>query len=209
VVNRKLRDAVPGCWHFAPEPVIVPRRTCSFPNRSSGEENVIRKFLPAWHALFALAALAVIAACAPTYDETTDKQIMSVQQETDAGFVRLIGLARRIESLRNLTDPTSQKELAEARAKASYEANADFYDSVDADLTSLQLRMTSTPDLSTTKLDASFKALWDNLNDIRQFHSEHGFIGAQALTSARVAINQQFKTFMQYELNLKSGNKAA
>jgi hypothetical protein len=155
-------------------------------------------------------ALALLAACAPTpYDQTTDAQITSVQQETDAGLVHLITLARRVESLRNLPDPASRKALAEAQQEASYAANSDFYDRVDTDLTSLQLRMTSTPDLSTAKLDQSFQQLFANMNDLRQFHSQHDFIGSAALMPIRNAFNQQFKTLMQYELNLKSGNKPA
>ncbi|MEJ0020916.1 MAG: hypothetical protein WDN25_31085 [Acetobacteraceae bacterium] len=167
------------------------------------------RFLPAWHAVCLLLGLAILASCAPTYDETTDRQIMAVQQTTDAGLVRLITLARRIDSLKDLSDPASQKALADARAKAGYAANADFYDTAEVDLTSLQLRMTATPDLSATKLDVLFTTIRDNLDDLRKFHSEHGLIGARALSLARTPINQQFKTLMQYELNLKSGKKAA
>jgi hypothetical protein len=171
---------------------------------------MIRKVRKSWHVFPLWMVVAVIASCAPapTYDESTDKQIMAVQQETDAGLEKLITLGRKIDSLRNLKDLASQKALKDAQSKASYDANVDFYDKVDTDLTSLQLRMTATPDLSGVKLDESFKALQDNMDDLRKFHSDHGVIGAQALSNARTAINQQFKTLMQYELNLKSGKTA-
>jgi hypothetical protein len=156
-----------------------------------------------------LFALMTLASCAPPYDETTDKQISSLQQETDMGLVRLISLANRMDGLKDAKDPISVKALADARAKAGFDANADFYDRIDTDLTSLQLRMTATPDLSGTSIDKSFAALQENLNDIRTFHSSHGVIGAQALMRVRTALNEQFRTLLQYELNLKSGKKAA
>jgi hypothetical protein len=168
---------------------------------------VISQLLPLWRASILWIALIALASCAPAYDEITDKQIAGVQQETDAGLTRLITLAQRIDSLKNLDDPASKKALAEARAKASYDANIDYYDKIDTDLTALQLRMTATPDLSGVKLDECFRALRDNIDDLRKFHSDHGFVGAAALMSFRTAINQQFKTLMQYELNLKSGKK--
>jgi hypothetical protein len=178
-------------------------------NTISSSHSQVRRFPLIWYVSILWIALIVLASCAPTYDETTDKQIAAVQQETDAGLTKLITLARKIDSLKGLNDLTSQKALADAKSKASYDANTDYYDKIDTDLTSLQLRMTATPDLSSVKLEESFKALRDNLNDLRQFHSDHGLIGAQALTNARTAINQQFKTLMQYELNLKSGKAAA
>ena len=170
---------------------------------------MIRRAVQSWHAVIVWVAISAIVACAPTYDEATDKQIMAVQQETDAGLRRLISLSQKIDSLKDLSDTASQKALADARSKAIYDANSDFYDRVDTDLTSLQLRMTATPDLSAASLERSFKAIRDNIDDLRSFHSRYKVIGAQALSSARAAINQQFKTLMQYELNLKSGKKAA
>lgn len=156
-----------------------------------------------------LAVLAVLAACAPIYDEQTDKQIAAVQQETDAGLVKLITLARRIDRLKEQPDPASRQALAEATLKAGYEANAEFYDKVDSDLTSLELRMTATPDLSAAKLGEAIKALRDNIDDLRTFHADHGTIGAKALVRSRAAVNEEFKTLMHYELNLKSGKQAA
>ena len=152
--------------------------------------------------------VALIVSCAPTYDEQTDRQIAVVQQEVDAGLVRLITLGRRIDVLGKLDDPASRKALAEARAKASYDANLDFYDKVDTDLTSLQLRIAATPDLSATKLNEAIKAIRDNIDDLRQYQSRHEFISAGAVSLIRGPINQQFEALMHYELNLKSGRNA-
>ncbi len=153
--------------------------------------------------------VAIVVSCAPTYDEQTDRQIAAVQQETDAGLVRLITLGRRIDALRKSQDPASRKALADARAAASYDANTDFYDRVDTDLTSLELRMTATPDLSATKLDQAIKAIMDNINDLRQYHSQHGFVSPDVVSLIRGPINQQFEALMHYELNLKSGKQAS
>jgi TRAP-type uncharacterized transport system substrate-binding protein len=171
---------------------------------------MIGKIVPVWPRVILFVLLAVLAACAaPTYDEQTDKQIAAVQQETDAGLVKLITLARKIDRLKEQSDPASRKALAEATLKAGYEANVDFYDKVDSDLTSLELRMTATPDLSAAKLGESIKALRDNIDDLRKFHADHGTISASALVHVRTAINQEFKTLIHYELNLKSGRQAA
>src|ERR1051326_5260072 len=85
-----------------------------------------------------IALLFATSCAAPQYDAQTDKLISQLQTDVDSEIVSLITLDRKIARLSGKADQTSQKALAEAKSKAGYEANADFYDKIDVGLIGLQ-----------------------------------------------------------------------
>lgn len=178
-----------------------------------------------------LIIMTLLTSCAPTYDAKIDNQLSMVQSETDQGIVKLIETGKRIQELQKARDPQFRGTLAEICSAAnlamfksnvakkaitddcttaSYDSNLQtFYGKVNSDLNSLEMRMTASPDLSTAPLSESFKKLQENMDELEGLHSRQAFISPSALVPIRNALNAQFQTLMQYELNLESGKKPA
>jgi hypothetical protein len=136
-------------------------------------------------------AIAVVAGCAsaPQYDQTTDAAIGNLQKEVDSQLVQWI---------------SDQRENTDASKKdASYAQNEKFYDKVDTDLTSLELRMEAVPDASSSKLTKFFDALYQQINNVRDVHQKQGNLSAVAITATRNQLNTQFAVLITYELSLK------
>ena len=143
------------------------------------------------HALWLPLLVALAAACAsvpPQYDQTTDAAISALQKEIDTQLVQWI-------SLKRAGDPASL-------AKATYQANIDFYNKVEVDLTSLELRMEAVPDKSTQKLPEFFSNIRTELSNLQTQHKE-GPLSEIVLTATRNQMNAQFAVLMTYELSLK------
>jgi hypothetical protein len=138
-----------------------------------------------------LAAALLIAACAtvPQYDQTTDANITSLQKEVDSQLVQWITYAR-------IGDADSLK-------KSSYSASIDFYNKVDTDLTSLELRMEAVPDPSTAKLPLIFENFRTQINNLRTTHQKDTNLSAITYTALRNQLNAQFAVLLTFELSLK------
>src|ERR1041384_3826535 len=89
--------------------------------------------------------LVLVACSAPPYDEQTDRLISALQSDVDSQIVMLLSLDRRVAELSGANNDLARKSLAEARARAGYDANAAFYDKLDSQLTSLRLRVDALP----------------------------------------------------------------
>jgi len=117
----------------------------------------------------------VVAACsAPPYDEQTDRLISGLQSDVDGQIVMLISLDHKIAELSAAASEASRKTVADAKAKAGYEANAAFYDKIDSQITSLRLRIDALPNEATANLDRSLDELRANLL------SDQGFFAQRA-----------------------------
>ena len=156
--------------------------------------------------------IAVAACTAPAYDEQTDKLISNLQSDVDAEIVRLISLSHKIVDLTRRTDAASRQALADARAKSAFAASADFYDKVDAQLTSLRLRVDAAPNDATDRIDHSLDELRANLlsgeGSLHDVHQQQDILSERYLINERKILNAQFQALLTYELVLKTGATA-
>jgi hypothetical protein len=154
-----------------------------------------------------LAMLPMLAACAPTYDNIADQMLADTQKQADDGLLKLQTLAVTINALDQSKDANDQKAVATARTQASYAANLDFYDQLQASITALDTRMTAMSDLSTPGLNTALSALEKNVEGIRSTHSSEKTLGAEYAKESRLILDQQFKSLTVYELTIKAGSK--
>lgn len=180
--------------------------------------------------LMVVTALA-LARCAPgpAYDEQIDKSLSDVQHTVDLEILNLISLNRQVQQLsasakRLSAAPEAQSkkalvkvegDLSKAQDAMSYASNVDFYNGVDSDLTSVQMRLDGTPDLSTPKIDGSFAQLKAILVDfpaqgetptsMQAVHAQQDRLSDGFLKSTRAQANALFGTLERYELTLKNG----
>jgi hypothetical protein len=163
-----------------------------------------------------MAVLSGLAACAPPYDDQADKAITELQHQVDQKIVDLVSLDRKIATYRDSKTPAAQKILAKAKEDASYDASAPFYDTVDTDLTSAQMRVDASPNRATQKIDQTFDALRDVLItmpklgadpvSMQAVHAAQNSLSEAYLRRIRVQANALLSTLMQYEVTLKSGS---
>ena len=156
------------------------------------------------------AGLVVVACSAPPYDEQTDRLISALQSDVDSQIVMLLSLDRRIAELSGANNDLARKSLAEARARAGYDANAAFYDKLDSQLTSLRLRVDALPTEATPNLDRAIDELRANLltgeGSLRSVHQKQGILREAYLRNERRLLNAQFQALLSYELVLKAGS---
>ncbi|MBF0480441.1 MAG: hypothetical protein HQK81_02450 [Desulfovibrionaceae bacterium] len=136
-----------------------------------------------------LAALLLSSCAAPQYDSITDAQISSLQKEVDSQMVQFITLSRQ-------NDQDSIK-------KGSYSQNIEFYNKVETDLTSLELRIEAVPDLSTSVFPELFAKMRKGVENIRQAHQKNGNLPDIVWTPLRTQLNSGFAVMLTYELSLK------
>jgi hypothetical protein len=158
----------------------------------------------------ALAILLILSACAaPQYDDQTDKLISQLQTDVDTEIVTLITLDHKIAALSAHSDAASRKALAEAKTKASYDANTSFYDKIDVDLTGLQTRVDAAPSLATPSLDKSIQNLHDNLlgatGSMQATHEQVDILSEAYLRTVRPLVDAQIGALLTRELGLKGG----
>lgn len=72
--------------------------------------------------------VALVACSAPPYDEQTDRLISGLQYDVDSQLVTLLSLDHQIAEFSTANTDPARKALADAKARAGYEANAPFYD---------------------------------------------------------------------------------
>jgi hypothetical protein len=153
------------------------------------------------------AAVGLLVSCAPTYDAIADQMLADTQKQADEGLIKLQYFSMTIDSLAHSTNANDIKTLADDKTKASYPSNTEFYADLQASIQTLEIRMTATPDLSTTKLTNAFTQLESNVETIRALHASQNILGAAYLKDARQILDQQFKALTVYELTIKSGSK--
>jgi hypothetical protein len=159
-----------------------------------------------------IVGLAVAACSAPPYDEQIDRLISALQSDVDGQIVTLISLDHKIAEFSTATIDASRRALGDARGKASYDANAAFYDKIDSQITSLRLRIDALPNEATPNLDRSLDELRANLlsdqGSLRSVHQQQGILGEAYLLNERKLLNAQFQALLTYELVLKTGAPA-
>jgi hypothetical protein len=168
---------------------------------------MLNKIVAIWLVLASPVAASILSSCAPTYDDIADKMLTDTQQQADDGLLKLESLATTIETKSQNSDAASKKAVDDAKQKASYAANTDFYNQLQSSLTALDARMTAIPDLSTPSMKNALSQLTNNVEEIRTLHAKQDILGAAYVRSARQILDQQFKTLTVYELTLKSGSK--
>ena len=161
------------------------------------------------HRLVLTVGLVLVACSAPPYDEQTDRLISALQYDVDSQIVMLLSLDRKIAELATANNDIARKALAEARARAGYDANAAFYDKLDSQLTSLRLRVDALPTEATPNIDRAIDELRANLlsgeGSLRSVHQKQGILGEAYLRNERRLLNAQFQALLSYELVLKAG----
>ena len=150
---------------------------------------------------------AVLASCAPTYDNVADQMLVDTQKQADDGLLKLENLGNQIDKLKKSPNTSDQKNVTDAEPQASYVSNIDFYSKLQSSMTVLDQRMTSNPDLSTQKITPSLKALEDNIDSVRQTHATQNEISPDFAKITRQQMDQQFKALTVYELTIKNGSK--
>jgi hypothetical protein len=146
------------------------------------------RFAPAG-VLFVLVAFVASCVSVPQYDATTDTNLTNLQKEVDSELVLLISLQRE-------GDPASLK-------KAAYQQSIDFYNRVDTDLTSVELRMEAVPDPSTSNLPQIFANLRAEFGSLQDTHRQQVNLDEHYLIPVRNLLNVQFASLLTYELSLK------
>ncbi len=135
----------------------------------------------------------LILSCAPPpqYDQQTDAQLTALQKEVDSRIVQFISDGRA-------GDAASLKQ-------GGYAQNIDWYNNVDSDMTSVEMRMEAIPDPSTANLPAFFDNLRTELAAVRKDHQAKGNLSPIVWIVTRSQLNAQFAVLLTYELSLKKG----
>lgn len=119
------------------------------------------------------------------YDDQADQQLTSITQEINLQFLTW---AHQI-------DATPPKP-------AGYDAK--FYDKVEADITTLQIRMEASQDPATQKIVGIFSSLLDQIEQIRQLHMAQKTFNNSAFLRAELdLLNAQLSVLTTFELSLK------
>lgn len=91
---------------------------------------------------------------------------------------------------------------------ATYVKNKEFYDQIDTDLKSLEIRMEATPDRSTANLPVYFANLNSEILILKDLHKKHDALSEPFLRATQQDIDSQFAALLTYELSLKTGSGA-
>jgi len=155
------------------------------------------------------ASLFCVGCAAPQYDDQVDKAISTLQSDIDTELVVLSSLGRRIQYLRDKTDASSLKALAEAQAKASFDANSASYDKIRVDLTTVQIRVSASPSPATAQVNQALVSLNANLfmdpKSLVEVHRQQGVLGADYVMLQENILDQQLIALLRYVLVLKTG----
>jgi len=126
---------------------------------------------------------------APQYDATTDSDISSLQNEIDSELVQWTSLA--------------QAGDAASLQKQSYAQNTSFYDKVDSDLETLELRLEAVQDPSTANMPQYFSNIRAQIANLKALHEKNNNLDALTLKGIRPTMNLNFAILLTYELSLK------
>jgi hypothetical protein len=151
------------------------------------------RFAALWLGLWASLLLASCAA--PQYDEKADAQITGLQKEVDSQIVQFIADAHAGD--------------AESLKKSSYANNVDWYNKVDSDLSSLELRMEAVVDPSTKNLPQIFGNFRTQMSNLQTVHKKKKNLGWVDWTATRNQLNVTFAVLLTYELSLKAAGTSS
>jgi hypothetical protein len=128
--------------------------------------------------------LLILGGCATIdYDQTADTQLTSLTQEIEL----------------QLTTWANQAEAD----KSTVKYDPKFYDKVEADISTLQIRMEATQNKVTNELVGIYKSLRDQLEAMRKLHEKQDYLDAAFLRAELDILNVQIATLTTYELSLK------
>jgi hypothetical protein len=144
-----------------------------------GAAATIRSFFAFASAAMAIAALAACAS--PQYDSQADTSISSLQKEIHS----------QIDAWISGTNP-------------AYSDNVKFYNTVDTDLSSLEIRMEATPDPSSANLPTVFSNLKTELASMQSVHKKQSRLSSFYLHATQNLFDAQFAVLLTYELSLKT-----
>jgi hypothetical protein len=152
------------------------------------QPSVFRQYLGISVALvFALLALA---SCVTSrYDATADAKLTALQQDVDTQMVLMASLSTR-------SDANSIK-------LRSYDANIDFYNKTDVDLTSLELRMEAISGPGSDNTQKIFESLRATLSSIANTHKKQGSASREYWIANRSLLNIEFGALIRRELVYK------
>lgn len=120
---------------------------------------------------------------AVNYDEQADQQLTSITQETNQQF-------------------TTWESQAAAKTPVVYDTK--FYDKVEADLKTLEIRMEASQDPATQNLVPVFASLIDQIDQLRKLHiAQKTFADVPFLQAESDLLNAQFAALITFELSLK------
>ena len=180
--------------------MIASDRLIKFPHRDARhKQSVLNRtaFFGLRSRLVVITACGLLAGCVtvPQYDAATDTSLSSLQSEIDAKLVEMVSDVRS-------TDPS-------VKGKATYQQNVSFYNKVDTDIESLELRMEAVPDASNKNLPEIFntiRGILDNFeNTQKQLDAKTSpeFFGPGDILATRNQLNADFAPLITYELMLK------
>lgn len=139
-------------------------------------------------ALASFGFLLLVSCATSKYDATVDAKLTELQQEVDTQMVSMISASTQ-------TNEKSVKQRA-------YNANIAFYDKVDVDLTSLELRMEGVSG-SKDNTEEIFSNIRSTLTSIAQTHKKQGVASREYWAANRTILNVEFGTLIQRELVYK------
>jgi uncharacterized protein YceK len=131
-----------------------------------------------------LGVLLILGGCGSVnYDDQADQQLTSITQESNQQF-------------------TTWESQAAAGTPVTYDKT--FYDKIEADIKTLEIRMEASQDVATQNLIPVFSSLLDQLEQLRTLHiKQKKFSDTAFLTAESNLLNVQFAALVTYELSLK------
>jgi hypothetical protein len=133
-------------------------------------------------------ALQLVACATVSYDPIADQQLTSVTQEVAEQFTTWTSQAR-----------TGKNPVA---------YDAKFYDKVEADILTLQIRMEASQNPATARLIPIFGSLNDQLDRVRALHRKQNDLDAPFLTAELDLLCVQLATLTTFELSLKGAQSS-
>lgn len=138
---------------------------------------------------FAFLSCVLMTACATvTYDAQADRQLTALTQEINFQFITW-------ENQLNAPRPTP----------VTY--NAKFYDKVETNITTLEIRMEAAQTTATNKLAGIFQSLYKQVEVFRKFQLKHGPFKRKAdapfFHAEQDLLNVQIAPILTFELSIK------
>ena len=129
---------------------------------------------------FAFAFL--LCSCASVnYDEQADKQLTDITQEVNQQFI-------------------TWEDQAKTK---SVPYDSKYYDKLEADVKTLEMRMEASQDPATQNLIPVFDSLSKQVEDLRQFHIHHSALPPEFFHTERELLDAQLAALITFELSLK------
>ncbi len=117
------------------------------------------------------------------YDDEADKQLTTITQETNQQFA-------------------TWESQAQAKSPVVYDTK--FYDKVEADIKTLEIRMEASQDAATQHLIPVFDSLNNQVEQLRNFHmTQKAFSDAEFLHGEQDILDAQLAALITFELSLK------